>query len=214
MSIYEILGWIGFGCALLMFMPQVIKVSLTKNVSSLSASSFLINFFGASMYVLYGTAIQPKSYQAFTCNAIIMAFMLVIIFYLFKQKGRLFIVALTYEILVLVIALIFIFLLKDDLPISVKYIFVILGGGAIGGAFVPQLKKMIIERNFKSYSLIMALLIMLNTIPWIVYWIGTIGNMTELELPTGIIALVWTILQGLIQTIIIIIYLTNKKRTK
>lgn len=165
MIVYEIIGWIGFSCALIMFLPQVIKVLRTKSVYSLSISSFLINFFGASMYVLYGTAIQPKSYQAFACNAIIMLFMLIIMFYIFRRRKKFFLLVLAYAALIFTISFLFIFLLKGDLPIAIKYLFVILGGGAIGCAFIPQLKKMLVEKVFKSYSLPMAILVVLNTFP-------------------------------------------------
>lgn len=161
------------------------------------------------MYVLYGTAIQPKSYQAFACNAIIMLFMLIIMFYIFRTRKKFFLLVLAYAALIFTISLLFIFLLKGDLPIAIKYLFVIFGGGAIGGAFIPQLKKMLVEKVFKSYSLPMAILVVLNTIPWIIYWIGTIMNMSESELPTGFIALTFTITQGAIQLVIIYLYLDH-----
>lgn len=210
MTFFEIVGWIGFSCAIIMFLPQVIKVVKTKSVAALSTSSFLINFYGASMYVLYGAALQPKSYQAFTCNAIIMIFMLIIMFFLFRKKKSFFLIALAYATAIFTIALLFIFLLKNEMPIAAKYVFVIFGGGAIGGAFAPQLKKMLIDKKFKSYSLVMSSLMIFNSIPWIIYWVGTITNMNSYELPTGVIALIFTVTQALIQLSILGVYLSTK----
>lgn len=53
-----VIGWIATICTTIAFLPQVIKIAKTKEVSHISLPTFTLQSFGNFMWLLYGAFIN------------------------------------------------------------------------------------------------------------------------------------------------------------
>ena len=82
----EFVGYACGACTTIAFLPQAIKSIITKNVSGLSLSMYIIYCFGLIFWILYG--IYLHSFQIILFNSITLLFNGVILYMIITQKNK------------------------------------------------------------------------------------------------------------------------------
>ena len=82
----EVFGYICGICTMISFIPQAIKSIVTKNVSGLSLSMYLIYCTGLVFWILYG--IYLKSIQMIVCDVITLLFSSIILYMIITKKSQ------------------------------------------------------------------------------------------------------------------------------
>ena len=156
MSFIEIIGWIAPFVFAVVFVPQAIKIFLSKKTKGISAISYSVVFFGSTLYMFWGGIADIPLPQLFVSEAVVASVELFIIFYVFKNIGKqwLFFVALAWGLLTFVIGLVAWIIPSFGLPPEGTVVMAIVGGLAIAFAFMPQTITAIIKRDVKNISVI------------------------------------------------------------
>ena len=155
MSPVEIIGWIAPVVFAIVFVPQAVKVFLSKKTKGISAISYSVIFFGSTLYMLWGGIAERTLPQLFVSEAIVSSIELFIIYYVFKNIGKswMFYVALVWGIVMFVVGIVgwtnpsFRLNPVGTAPISV------IGGLSIAFAFMPQTVTAILKRDVKNISI-------------------------------------------------------------
>ena len=155
MSFIEILGWIAPIIFSIVFIPQAIKVILSRHTTGLSAISYTVIYMGSTLYMLWGGIANEPLPQLFISEFIVSSIELVIIFYIFKnmKKTWFFYVLAIWGLAVAAVALSgwispeFGIGSVGIAPIS------IIGGLSIAFAFMPQTVTAIIRKDVKNISI-------------------------------------------------------------
>lgn len=82
----EIFGYISGACTAIAFLPQAIKSIITKNVSGLSQSMYIIYCIGLICWILYG--VYLNSIQIIFFNSITLVFNLIILYMIIKNHKK------------------------------------------------------------------------------------------------------------------------------
>ncbi|MBR3510698.1 MAG: SemiSWEET transporter [Alphaproteobacteria bacterium] len=82
----EIIGIICCTCTTLAFLPQAIKSIITKNVSGLSLTMYIIYCSGLVFWILYGIYLQ--SLQMIISDTITLLFSSIILFMIIKSRFK------------------------------------------------------------------------------------------------------------------------------
>ena len=155
MSFIEILGWIAPIIFSIVFIPQAIKVVLSKHTTGLSAISYTVIYMGSTLYMLWGGIAKQPLPQLFISEFIVSSIELIIIFYIFKnmKKTWFFYVLAFWGLAIAVIALSGWISPSFELgPVGIAPISII-GGLSIAFAFMPQTVTAIIKRDVKNISI-------------------------------------------------------------
>lgn len=181
-STKDIIGIIAAVLAVGMFLPQSLKVFMTKNVVGLSKATFLMVFTGGIFWTLFGVA--NYSWQAWGANSFILFLMLPIIFYLFKKldidknnkrsqitflKSNLTFFTLVFVVLVDFITTLMMLVFKIQIPVPSGLIFSIIGGICTSFPFIPQIVKIFKTKNISSISIISTFSIIVANSFWTAY---------------------------------------------
>ena len=155
MSFIEILGWIAPIIFSIVFVPQAIKVILSKHTKGLSAISYTVIYMGSTLYMLWGGIANEPLPQLFISEFIVSAIELIIIFYIFKnlKKTWFFYVLAFWGLTVAAIALSG--WISPSLGLGAVGIapISIIGGLSIAFAFMPQTINAIVKRDVKNISI-------------------------------------------------------------
>lgn len=82
----ELFGYVSGICTTLAFLPQAIKSIVTKNVSGLSLSMYVIFCIGLISWILYG--VYLNSFQIILFNSITLVFNSIILYMIITTKKR------------------------------------------------------------------------------------------------------------------------------
>ncbi|MDR1694856.1 MAG: SemiSWEET transporter [Lactobacillaceae bacterium] len=84
--LFEFIGYLAGICTAVCFMPQTIKTLRTRDVKSLSLTSYIIYNLGIFSWTLYG--LHLKSVQMVLFNSISLIFSLSILYMIIKYKNK------------------------------------------------------------------------------------------------------------------------------
>ncbi len=80
----NMLGHVAAICTSLSFIPQAIRIIMTKDTKSISRNSYILLNLGIICWLIYG--IQKKELPIIFANSITIIFTLIILFYKIKNK--------------------------------------------------------------------------------------------------------------------------------
>ncbi len=80
----ELFGYVSGICTTMAFLPQAIKSIVTKNVSGLSLSMYIIYCMGLVFWILYG--VYLNSFQIILFNSITLIFNSIILYMIITTK--------------------------------------------------------------------------------------------------------------------------------
>lgn len=194
----NVIGWIATVFSILMYAPQSWKVLKNKSAEGISKPSFLIVTIGTAIWIVTGPL--GNSWQGWACNSVIVLMMIPIIFYVFKDKKSVFwaVIALIVVAEAAAIALWVIQLSHGITPAQwLNILFVVLAGGLLSFALVPQGIKVFKTKEIGNYSLLSSTLVITGQVLWVAYWAlkmaGDMSDHTNL-VAFDIIALVTSVL--------------------
>ena len=155
MSAFEVLGWIAPVIFAMVFLPQVVKIFVSKKTTGLSPVSYMVVFLGSTLYMFWGAAKQDHMMQLTVAEAIVSVSELIIIFFIFKnmKKMQYFYIALAWEIFISVATITFI--ASSDIYLTPEWVMpiTIIGGLSIALAFMPQTVRALITKDVKNISI-------------------------------------------------------------
>ncbi len=82
----ELFGYISGACTAIAFLPQAIKSIITRDVSGLSLSMYIIYCIGLICWILYGVYLQ--SIQIIFFNSITLVFNSIILYMIIKTNNQ------------------------------------------------------------------------------------------------------------------------------
>ena len=180
MNAFEVLGWIAPFVFAVVFIPQVIKVFLSKKTEGLSAISYMVVFLGSTLYMFWGGVKEEHMLQLFVAEAIVSASELIIIYYIFKnlKKMWIFYIAAVWEFGLFILTIVFLSI--DSLSLSPEWVLpiTIIGGVSIAFAFMPQTIRALITRDVKNISILTVVALFIATSLLGTYQIGQ-GKATD-----------------------------------
>ena len=155
MTSIDIIGWIAPFVFAVVFVPQAVKVFLSKKTTGISAISYSVIFFGSTLYMLWGGIANVPLPQLFVSEAIVSSVELFIMYYIFKNANKqwMFYVALVWGIVIFAVGLMGWISAGIGLGPTGTAPISIVGGLSIAFAFMPQTVTAIIKRDVKNISI-------------------------------------------------------------
>ena len=200
------LGIITTVLSILIYMPQVYKGWVTKDVSSLSRPTFTMVFIGSLLWMIYGA--YTGATAAMLTNVGIGILMVPLIYLLFIDNKIIFFTLVATLIAVTVVSIIM-WAVGFDQNVALNYTFVILAGPLTSISFVPQVYNVFKKKDVHAISIITMISLSIAQMFWAAYWDL---NIIDAGVGSHWIALTWTLITLVCGTAISTGYfLYNKK---